>query len=77
VQVWLVHHVQIIGEAAAKLSKETRDRLPKVPWRAIVAMRNFVIHVYFRVDLDVVWGVIERDIPILKSQVESFLAGEV
>ena len=73
VQVWSVHHVQVIGEAASQLSAQTRDRLPQVPWRAIIAMRNFVVHSYFKVDLDEVWGVIERDIPILKSQIESLL----
>ena len=73
VQVWIVHHLQIIGEAASQVSEQTRSRYPDIPWRKIVAMRNIVVHAYFKVDLDEVWGVVERDIPVLKAQVAAIL----
>ncbi|MBN1322420.1 MAG: DUF86 domain-containing protein [Methanotrichaceae archaeon] len=65
VQVWMVHHIQIIGEAAARLGRDFHEAYPEVPWAQIVAMRNILVHEYFGVDLDEVWQVIERDLPIL------------
>ena len=73
VQVWIVHHLQIIGEAASRISEQTQSRYPDIPWRKIVAMRNIVVHAYFKVDLDEVWGVVERDIPALKARVAAIL----
>ena len=48
-------HVQIIGEAASKLSQPLRDANPKVPWKSIMGMRNIVAHVYFGIDWNEVW----------------------
>lgn len=46
---------------------------PEVPWQDIMDMRNKLIHKYFGVDLNLVWGVIKNDIPSLKEQVEKML----
>lgn len=72
-QVWLVHHVQIVGEAVSQLSEVTREQNPDVPWRQITAMRNILVHAYFKIDLDELWGVVERDLPILKARIEAIL----
>jgi len=68
IQVWMVHHLQIIGEAAARLGHEFHDRHPKVPWAQVVAMRNILVHEYFGIDLEGVWQAIERDLPDLKRE---------
>ncbi|MFQ6132407.1 MAG: DUF86 domain-containing protein [Armatimonadota bacterium] len=73
IQTWMVHHILLIGEAAAQVSPELRSSHPEVPWRQIVAMRNLLVHAYFAVDLDEVWRVVERDIPRLKGQVSALL----
>ena len=65
-QTWVVHHIQIIGEAATKLSENFRAAHADVPWAEIVAMRNILVHDYFRIDTEIVWQVVERDIPVLK-----------
>lgn len=52
------------------------DQHPEIPWRPIIAMRNILVHVYFRVDLDEVWNVVEQHIPVLKSQIEKALQTE-
>ena len=52
VQTWMIHNIQIIGEAAASVSPELQARHPEIPWRAISSMRNALVHAYFRVDID-------------------------
>jgi uncharacterized protein with HEPN domain len=49
IQVWIVHHLQIIGEAAAQLGRDFHDAHPAVPWPQIVAIRNRFVHEYFDV----------------------------
>jgi uncharacterized protein with HEPN domain len=73
IQNWIVHHIQIIGEATGKVSEEFRDRHPEVPWVTIKAMRNVLVHFYFGVDLGKVWRTVVEDLPVLKSQVTAIL----
>ncbi|MCH7787695.1 MAG: DUF86 domain-containing protein [Chloroflexi bacterium] len=73
IQTWVVHHIQIIGEATRKLSQDLRIHYSEVPWTQIMAMRNILVHDYFRIDLDEVWLVIEGDILVLKERVEFIL----
>ena len=68
IQTWIVHHLQVIGEAAAKLPEEFRLAHSDIPWPQIVAMRNLLVHEYFGVDPDAVWNVVLRDLPGLKEQ---------
>ena len=73
-QTWAVHHLQIIGEAARKVSADLCRGHPEVPWPQIVAMRNVLVHDYFQVDAEEVWATIERDLPDLKRKIEAILA---
>jgi uncharacterized protein with HEPN domain len=73
IQVWMVHHLSIIGEAAAQLGRAFHDAHPELPWPQIVAMRNVLVHEYFGIDLDEVWTTVERDLPILKSAIQGLL----
>ncbi len=70
----IIRWVEIVGEAAANVSDEIRTQHPDVPWTEIVAMRNRLIHAYPDVDLDLVWGVVERDGPQLRSVVARIIA---
>lgn len=74
IQIWIVYHLQIIGEAAAKLGREFHDRQPALPRAQIVAMRNVLVHSYFGIDLDVVWNVVERDLPVMKAAIRDIVA---
>ncbi len=74
VQVWVVHHVQLIGEAASRLSDGLRAKHPDVPWADVIAMRNFLVHQYFSTDLDQVWYSVEHELPQLKARVERALS---
>ena len=73
IQNWFVRHLQIIGEAARALPQEIGDRVSDVPWSKIVGMRHILVHDYFAVDTQVVWDVVERDLPNLKRKIEALL----
>src|SRR5262249_36758800 len=64
-QIVFVHLTQIIGEAAARVSSETRDQHSEIPWKQIVGMRNKLVHDYWTVDRDILWDVITIDVPLL------------
>lgn len=70
----LVRAIEIIGEAASKVSPETRAEHPSLPWPAIVNMRNRVIHAYFDVDVDLVWDTISIDVPLLIAKLHDILS---
>lgn len=72
-QVWFVHHLQIIGEAARALPEEVRALAPDIPWGSIIGMRNVLVHGYFEIDADLVWDTVQRDIPALKPKLEALL----
>jgi uncharacterized protein with HEPN domain len=74
VEVWMIHHLQIIGEAAAKVSKVLRENHPEVAWGGMIGMRHVLVHGYFETDRELVRRVIEQDIPTLKTQIEKILA---
>ena len=76
IQTWCLRHIAIIGEAAARLPEDLRDRHPECPWRALVGMRNILVHAYFEVDWEQVWSVVERDLQPLKTAIEKILATE-
>lgn len=73
IQSWMVRHIQIIGEAARGLSPELRNRYPEVPWLDIMDMRNVLVHEYFGIDPDIVWRVIDQELPDLKRKVVAIL----
>lgn len=73
IQSWMVHHLQIVGEAAAKLGRDFLEQHSSIPWPQIVAMRNVLVHNYFGVDLEEVWRVVERDLPELKNKLKRLM----
>lgn len=72
----LVRSIQIIGEAAAKLTREYQEKHPDDPWTNIVAMRNRLIHAYFDIDLDRVWDTVMDDLPPLVAELEKIISQE-
>lgn len=72
----VVHKLSVIGEAAARLSDEVRNRNPQVPWPQIIAFRNILVHAYFGIDWDVVWEAAIHRCPVLKEQVARILVAE-
>lgn len=73
VQSWVIRNLEIVGEAVRAIPQDFRDRYPAVPWKQINAMRNILIHLYFDINLDRIWAVVEEDLPLLKAQVDAIL----
>lgn len=67
--------VIMIGEAAASLPTETRDRTSEIPWRDIIGMRNIVVHGYDLVDLDELWHAVTVNVPELIQALDRLIAG--
>jgi uncharacterized protein with HEPN domain len=67
----LVKEVEIVGEAAGRVSEITRAQLPTIPWADIVAMRNRLIHAYFDINLEILWRTVQDDLPPLITMLES------
>ena len=69
----LVRAIEIIGEAASRVTPQTRAAIPEIPWVQIVGMRNRLIHAYFDIDTEVLWKTVSEEIPplqpILKARI--------
>lgn len=72
----LVKSVEIMGEAASKVSDTFRHEYPALPWREMVAMRNRLIHGYFDINLDIVWQTVAEELPPLVTRLEAIVAQE-
>ena len=67
----VVRAVEIVGEAASKMSSSVRADHPEIPWSAIIAMRNRLVHAYFEIDTDIVWVAVQQEIPALLVALKS------
>ena len=70
----VVYKLVIIGEAAAHISPETREKSPAIPWPQVVAFRNFTVHEYFAVSWRIVWHTATVFAPSLRAEVATLLA---
>ena len=59
----VVRALEVIGEAAGRVSEETRSSTPDIPWRAMIGMRNRLSHGYFDIDTEVVWQTVTSEFP--------------
>lgn len=65
--------LEIIGEATAALSDELKKKYPEVEWQPIKRFRNVIVHEYFGVSIQIVWGVVQKELPLLKIQIKQIL----
>jgi uncharacterized protein with HEPN domain len=72
-QLALARLLEIVGEAAGRLSKDFRESHPRLPWSEMNGLRNRLVHAYFDVDLDVLLDIVRKDIPPLIAQLERLL----
>lgn len=69
----VIRCIEIIGEAAARVSDATRATAPGIPWASIVGMRNRLVHAYFDVDTDLVWKTTSTELPALMRQLQALV----
>ena len=75
-QLAILKSIEIIGEAASRISEETKTKQPDIPWTEIIGMRNRLVHGYFDIRLDRVWQTVQNDLPPLIAQLEGLVPPE-
>ena len=71
----LIRNLEVIGEAAGRVSRDLAAQHPGIAWRDIAGMRHRLIHGYLKVNLETVWQAVERDLPRLAKRLDRLLAG--
>ena len=72
-QVWVLYHLQVVGEACRGLSESFRARFSDPVSTSAIGLRNILVHHYFEIEHDLVWQVVEGDLPSFRKAVESAL----
>jgi len=73
IQTWVLHHLLMLGEAASRITDEFQQKHSEIPWSKIIGMRNILVHDYFGIDFEIVWGVVEKELPQLKQLTNQIL----
>ncbi|MBU4075980.1 MAG: DUF86 domain-containing protein [Euryarchaeota archaeon] len=69
----VIRRIEIIGEAARRISEETQAAYPEIPWSDLISMRNVMIHEYDDIDIWIVWETVKNDLPLLVDSLENIL----
>ena len=75
-QIWIIHHLQIIGEAATRISEEFRKTYSEIPWSQIIGMRNILVHEYFGIDTEIVWRAVESALLALTQDITKMIKNQ-
>ena len=69
----VLRNLQTMSESAQRLSAESKATRPDIPWPRIAGLRNVLVHNYLGIDLEQVWQIVQRDIPVLKEAAQAML----
>lgn len=69
----VAHNIQIVGEAAYKLTKEFCAAHPEVPWKDIIGLRHVLVHDYYNVKVQEIWNIAKDDLPTLREHVVALI----
>lgn len=72
----VIRSLEVVGEAAGRVSRDTSERLSVIPWRKVTGMRHRLIHDYFEVDLELVWEVVQVEVPSLIKTLDAVVPPE-
>jgi len=69
----VVRNLEIIGEAVKRVPDSIRENYPSVAWRKIAGLRDRLIHAYFNIEIDIIWDVVQSELPILKNEIQRII----
>lgn len=69
----VIRRLEVIGEAARRVSKETQTHLANLPWNEMVSMRNVMIHEYDDIDVEIIWETVQNDLPPIINSLQKIL----
>ncbi len=72
----IVRRLEIVGEASSRVSIATQKQYPQLPWIEMKGTRNRIIHEYDSIELDIIWDIIQKDLPVLVSELEKIIPDE-
>jgi len=72
-----VKSLEIVGEASYRLTKEFRDKHAEIDWQTIIGMRHVLVHGYYQIEDFIAWGVVQKDLPPLKKQIQTLYDNEI
>lgn len=72
----VVRRLEIIGEASGRVSNETQKKYSHLPWQAMKGTRNKIIHEYASIELDIIWDIVEQDLPHLVTELEKIMPSD-
>ncbi len=72
----VIRRIEVIGEAAGRISPQFQEAHPEIPWQAMIGMRNRMIHGYDDIDFDIVWNTTQQSIPHLLELIQPLLDAE-
>jgi uncharacterized protein with HEPN domain len=72
-----LRNLELIGEAATHIPPDVRDAHPTIPWRMLIATRNQLIHGYLGLDHDILWSIVQTDVPVLLPQLKLLAAEKI
>ncbi|QTN28931.1 DUF86 domain-containing protein [Rhodoferax sp. AJA081-3] len=72
-----VRNLELVGEAASHIPQDVRNAHPTIPWRMLIATRNQLIHGYLGLDNDILWSIVQTDVPVLLQQLKLLASEEI
>jgi uncharacterized protein with HEPN domain len=72
----LLRAIEIVGEAASRISAETRQAATDVPWPAVIGMRNRIVHAYFDINYDTAWKTVTEELPDLVPRLRALIGAK-
>lgn len=69
----IIKEIEIIGEAVKNISQSLKNKHKEIEWKDIAGTRDKMIHHYFGIDINIVWDIVKKDLPILKKQIQQIL----
>jgi len=72
----VVRNLEIIGEAASRLPDEFKEKYSEIEWYKVVGLRHRIVHEYFGIDLEIIWQILNRDLPELRQKLTQIMGDE-